>query len=98
MEVHQATSTIRMQRLRQRRRSGLASFSFVADEVAIKMMLEDASLLSANAWDDPIAVVTGGFPNGQLARPHRVRSGTPNESCAKEQENRRLHPPQHFSL
>ena len=49
-------ATIRVAQHRERRRAGLARFSFVADEISVKQLLEDAHVLSPIQWDDPAAV------------------------------------------
>jgi hypothetical protein len=49
-------NTQRVARHRERRRDGLASFSFVADEVSVKVLLEDLGLLKPDQYDDVAAI------------------------------------------
>jgi len=46
----------RVARHRERQREGLATFTFVSDEVSVKFLLEELGLLRPDQHDDVVAI------------------------------------------
>jgi hypothetical protein len=62
---------VRVARYYARKKAGLACFTFVDDEIEIKAMLEDASLLAPHQWDNPAAVAIALTEFMRVARKER---------------------------